>query len=1022
MLSSSPSPPQTSNNDQDSSNNLSLNLNPNFSQVSFHVKYETNFGEHVYIIGNIEELGSWDTNKAVRLSTTKENYPEWQSTIDIICPVGMEIDYKYFVKFNQTIKWEEFKESKNLNRHIAISTPGKFIIYDEKGSLIPKIKNTYHQTFPYQMYQGNILTNQMNYTNIIDTNINQLSNLQRDICSFDFADTKFTESGINEIVSYENNQLNSMDDYNENYFLNGPTKLTNDDRIIIASALLPFEIDINTNAKDERDKYIIRPTDEQLLYLILFGIKEKNFCEVMWIGMLRNAYQYNEEQLKEINTFLKKNNIYMVTVSEIDYTNYWIYINQILSPVFVQSAIDIKNEYFLNHDKYFTAFHKVNIAFGNIIKDNNLLSENDLIMINDIHLALIPNTIIQGKINTRIGMYFHICIPSSEVLRSFPHHDALIKSVLLCDVIGFHIFRYARNFLSALNQEFGINYEVKSKGNIIFKFLGRDILIHIRHAGIDLDYINTLTKSNLYQTYINKYKPLTQGKTTLVSIDNPLEINQVLIKLEAYKCYLTKHPELKGKIILIQVIDYDKSENKERKLTPYVNKICQEIIDSFGKESLHIENIDSITAEEQLALFDLSDILFIMQMWNGICTLASQFISLKQGNALYGMIVNESVGVSPAIKSAIRVNAFNKNDVVKAMESIFKMNDKERMKLYEHDMKYIKENSTFNWIQTFFVNLKKVALSHSTSMKYGLGIGLNFRVMKLNSNFSHLKYETLFNSFIQSNYRLFFLDYENTLINTNETYSSTYNNNNNLKLDDKLVSLLSNLTRDPKNKVYIITTNKKDFLSETFKDVENIGLAAEYGFFYKPPQEKDYTKYETLFNIKDWTWRDTVMKILQKFQEKTEGSYIEVKEATLGLVYKKCDNYFGNLQATELTNHLNNIFEGDKLDIINELDCVEIKPKNVNKGYFISHIIQKELNEGRPPDFVIAVGSGESNEEMFKYLTSLETQLKKIGKNISTYGVTVGKKPSSAKYYLKGVNQILLYLDSLAHKDSTVSN
>ena len=51
-------------------------------------------------------------------------------------------------------------------------------------------------------------------------------------------------------------------------------------------------------------------------------------------------------------------------------------------------------------------------------------------------------------------------------------------------------------------------------------------------------------------------------------------------------------------------------------------------------------------------------------------------------------------------------------------------------------------------------------------------------------------------------------------------------------------------------------------------------------------------------------------------------------------------------------------------------------------GYAIWEHIQKELNEGRPPNFVIAVGSGENNEEMFKYLTSLETQLKKIGKNI----------------------------------------
>jgi trehalose-6-phosphate synthase len=113
--------------------------------------------------------------------------------------------------------------------------------------------------------------------------------------------------------------------------------MSSDDRIIIASAHLPIEVD-----KQSDGEYAIRVTDESLIYSILYGIKEKEICEVVWVGMLKNYTQYSEQELNKINDFLKDNNIYMIMVNDLAYKNYWIYINHIISPVFTDSAIDIQ--------------------------------------------------------------------------------------------------------------------------------------------------------------------------------------------------------------------------------------------------------------------------------------------------------------------------------------------------------------------------------------------------------------------------------------------------------------------------------------------------------------------------------------------------------------------------------------------------------------------------------------------------------------------------------------------------------
>ena len=74
------------------------------------------------------------------METTKEVYPLWTITNTFVCPVGMEIFYKYIVKkTNPTtneveILWEELPNNA-LNRHIVITSSGNFDIYDEKSKL-----------------------------------------------------------------------------------------------------------------------------------------------------------------------------------------------------------------------------------------------------------------------------------------------------------------------------------------------------------------------------------------------------------------------------------------------------------------------------------------------------------------------------------------------------------------------------------------------------------------------------------------------------------------------------------------------------------------------------------------------------------------------------------------------------------------------------------------------------------------------------------------------------------------------
>ena len=73
-------------------------LNPNIAVIKFQCLYETRFGQQLHIIGNIEELGLGNEEKAPAMSTDQDLYPIWETTFEITCPVGMTIEYNYFIK------------------------------------------------------------------------------------------------------------------------------------------------------------------------------------------------------------------------------------------------------------------------------------------------------------------------------------------------------------------------------------------------------------------------------------------------------------------------------------------------------------------------------------------------------------------------------------------------------------------------------------------------------------------------------------------------------------------------------------------------------------------------------------------------------------------------------------------------------------------------------------------------------------------------------------------------------------
>ena len=180
--------------------------------------------------------------------------------------------------------------------------------------------------------------------------------------------------------------------------------------------------------------------------------------------------------------------------------------------------------------------------------------------------------------------------------------------------------------------------------------------------------------------------------------------------------------------------------------------------------------------------------------------------------------------------------------------------------------------------------------------------------------------------------------------------------------------------------------------------------------------------FAPLIQDMDNTWRETALKIMKLFSERTEGSKVIEKKSSIIFSYQNIDNYFGFEQADELKSHLSTILNTPNLDIVTlNSGSLEIRAKNVNKGAFLAKALQDKYLEKRF-DLIFIVGCDDTDEEMFKYLKSAVKYFHNFVKKFKIVTTTITKHLSNANYYFNEVNDCIENLEFIIKEKNKEMN
>lgn len=704
-----------------------------------------------------------------------------------------------------------------------------------------------------------------------------------------------------------------------------------------------------------------------------------------WVGTVRYSQVIEAEDEDAITAALLPLNCHPLFVDRRTHNQFYeVFCKSHLWPVLhhvadvygpLKSSINAQAQ----QDVWFT-YTTVNRLFRNKIFE--VYHEGDIIWIHGFHLMLLPSYLRKDLTWAKIGMFFHTPFPSSEIWRTMNRREDLLRGVLSADQIGFHLYEYARHFLTCCRRQLGLRDDVSAAGVHIVRCDGRDIAISCIHVGVDLPRIEQSLKQSEVTVGAQAWKKKFPNRVIITGIDRLERLKGIPLKLLAIEQFMQENPQWVGKLVFLiigisageRAEDHKQTQKDVQILTARINS-CFPSPDNTPLIYFEERQERAINIMARLALFAASDVLMVLYPRDGLNRSPIEFTlaRARSGHLVHTdsssttqplagtcspneglVIISEFVSSARVMRGSLVVNPYKIVEVKNAIKKALEMTCSERSDRMRRNLEFSQRLTTTAWATEVIKDIQAVEKSSDHAAYAAVGFGKGFRVMGIRSGFDQLDMTSTSRIYRNSQHRLILLDWGGTLVAEEkddklQLYAVAHGNAHRAGPTQAMKKLLEDLSADPKNTVFVVSGKEPRAVSEFFGDVKGLGLGAEHGFFYRWPGDDPSivisstgslpTDWQTMTSIGDYQWKDAAKMVMDIYVQRTHGSYIEVKGNALIWQYRDADPEFGFLQSMELEANLTDVLSS--IGTVNVLrgggasDCyIEVRPVGISKGLF----------------------------------------------------------------------------------------
>ncbi len=688
------------------------------------------------------------------------------------------------------------------------------------------------------------------------------------------------------------------------------------------------------------------------------SLNEENQVWIGWPGIASDDLTRAEKA--QITKEFKKTKCIPVFLTQYEIANFYEgYANDTLWPLMHYFPNIVQHK-----EQYWKAYRAVNQRYKRIVQ--KVADAGAAIWIHDYHFLLLPSMLRTVLPDAKIGFFLHVPFPSYEVFRLLPERRELIEGLMGADLVGFHIYDYARHFQSSAERILGAQVEGSS-----MQYHNHQVKVDVFPIGIDYQKFRHGVRQKDTTEAIARLNDRYSGQKIVLSIDRLDYSKGIMSRLEAYELFLKLHPELHKTVTHIMIAAPSRTEvGAYKELREDIEHAVSRINGLYGTtdwapisyqfQNLSFEPITALCARAEVAL--------VTPMRDGMNLVAKEYIACQQG-VTGVLILSEMTGAASELSEALIVNPNDTTEIAQAIYKALKMPKSEQLRRLKAMQARISDYTVQQWGADFLEQLGSAkSLARAADRK------------RLSSSGT----QKIIDSYHAAPSRLLLLDYDGTLQSFKKSPSTAA-----ARPGKKLKALLKKLTSQSKTKVFIVSGRPRSALDSWFGDMPRLGLIAEHGAWEKT--NGTWHKHLQEFD------KTELLRVLRDYSRRTPGSIVEEKDFALVWHYRNVAPELAYVRNEDLEHNLRELLHGTDLIMSKGQKIFEIKPSRANKGE-----ISRKLLEENPSRFVLAVGDDHTDEDMFAALPR------------SAVTIKVGRGETEARAQMNRIESVITLLENMS--------
>jgi trehalose 6-phosphate synthase/phosphatase len=609
----------------------------------------------------------------------------------------------------------------------------------------------------------------------------------------------------------------------------------------------------------------------------------------------------------------------------------------------------------------FDAYEAANERFAETVASR--WRPGDVVWVHDYHLLLVPELLRRRCPEARIGFFLHIPFPSSELFRSLPGRERLLRGMLGADLIGFHTAAYLRHFASTATRILGAATEIEW-----VRWGGRDVRLGVFPMGIDAAGFAATAAEPAVAREAAELRADGQVRI-LLGVDRLDYTKGIPRRLLAFERLLELHPELREKVRLVQVAvpsreDVDAYQATRSRADELIGRI-HGVFATPRWVPVHWM-YRSFSREQVVALYRAADVMLVTPIRDGMNLVAKEFVASRtDGDGV--LVLSELAGASAELAEALHVNPFDVEATAESFHRALTLPESERRRRMAALRRRVLQYDVHRWVEDFLGTLGAIRRERPPLVPSPPGV-----------------MQALAEELRTSPRLVLLVDYDGTLVPLHRTPDLA-------SPDDEAMELLRALAAQPRLDVHVVSGRTREVLDEWLGALA-IGLHGEHGLWSRPSGGA-------------WTcdapdvrsWYDGVLSVLDGYAARTPGSLVERKTASLAWHWRASDPEFGAFQAKDLQLHLSELLSNQPVEVMLGDYVIEVRPHGMNKG----RIVTRLLASAPPGSRLVALGDDRTDEDTFAALPE------------GGVAIHVGPLPSRAPYRLAGVAEARAWLREL---------